>query len=123
MEPRNSKSHNGWIWARITSELLGWPVLIILVCKGVAMTFFTLTCQTASWRCEYALTSPAQLITAAQKIGTEAPTIKPIANQPVADEEIDRLRDEVTALSRATHTMASELGFLDPTPAPAKKKN
>jgi hypothetical protein len=109
----NKKISNSIVWARITAELLGWPVSIILLCKLASTTFFTLTCQTAGWRCEYALTAPGQLA------GVVAGTYS--TNQ---EARIDHLSDQIHVLTQAMHEVGKELGMLEAVEEPKKgKKN
>ena len=44
---------NTFVWFKQTSTLVGMPVLFILVTMGVQKFFFTTTCYTVGWRCEY----------------------------------------------------------------------
>lgn len=40
-----------WFWT--TSAIVGAPVLMLLLLVGIQRAFFTLTCETASFGCEY----------------------------------------------------------------------
>lgn len=40
-----------WFW--MTSALVGAPVLLLLLIVGIQRAFFTLTCETAGFGCEY----------------------------------------------------------------------
>jgi hypothetical protein len=41
-------------WFTQTSTLVGAPVLLIVCLVGVQRMFFTASCHTVGWRCEYA---------------------------------------------------------------------
>lgn len=43
------------LWYKQTSTLLGIPVLMILLFMGFQKVLFTTTCQTAGYKCEYAI--------------------------------------------------------------------
>lgn len=44
-------------WYNQTAMLVGYPVLLIVLLMAIEKTFFTLTCQTSGYRCEYSLTN------------------------------------------------------------------
>ena len=118
---QNKRVYNGVVWARITAELLGWPVSIILLCKLIATTFFTLTCQTAGWRCEFALTSPGQMMAMAQGAVSGGSR-----TSPETDDRLDKLDDQIVALSKAMHLVGEQIGMLEGegvVPPQPKKKN
>lgn len=123
MEPQNKRVYNGIVWARITAELLGWPVSIILLCKLIATTFFTLTCQTAGWRCEFALTSPGQMMAMAQ--GAVGGGREQVDSR--TQEHLDKVDDQIVALTQAMHEVGKQIGMLEgegivePQPTPKKK--
>ena len=105
-----TKVRNGVVWARITAELIGWPVLVVLACKFVAGMAFTLTCQTAGWRCEYSITSPGQMFGVVSSV-TEAP------KEPTATaSELADVKEQVQVLTSAMHRVADEVGLLEPVP-------
>jgi len=45
--------HNFSKWFWTTSAIVGAPVLMLLLLVGIQRAFFTLTCETASFGCEY----------------------------------------------------------------------
>lgn len=49
----NFKSFMRWYYQ--TAALVGIPLLFLLLAIGVQKFFFTLTCTTASFRCEYSI--------------------------------------------------------------------
>ena len=45
--------HNFSKWFWTTSAIVGAPVLMLLLLVGIQRAFFTLTCETAGFGCEY----------------------------------------------------------------------
>lgn len=54
-EVKQSNIIGAWRWFRVTSTLVGMPVVFLLVVLGSQKFFFSATCYTAGWRCEYAI--------------------------------------------------------------------
>lgn len=55
MSTETKRHAAAWSWFRQTSTLVGMPMVAVLLMLGAQKVFFTLTCHTAGWRCEYAL--------------------------------------------------------------------
>lgn len=51
----SSKISACWQWFSATSTLIGIPVTLLLCVLFTQKVFFTATCYTLDWRCEYAV--------------------------------------------------------------------
>lgn len=93
MSNDRSKVQNAITWARITAEVCGFPVMIVLVCSGIEKTVFTTTCQVAGFRCEHSF----------------------IASNREPKEE-----DKLSILENVVGTMADDMGYAPPKTKPRK---
>lgn len=50
-----NKFAGAWKWFLQTSTIVGVPVTFILGVMAAQNVLFTITCQTAGWRCEYSI--------------------------------------------------------------------
>lgn len=48
-----SKLENFSRWWWTTAAVIGTPVLLLILLVGIQRSFFTLTCETAGYACEY----------------------------------------------------------------------
>ena len=44
-----------WLWYKQTAVLVGIPILFLVLVSALTRSFFTASCVTIGWRCEYAL--------------------------------------------------------------------
>jgi hypothetical protein len=54
MSTTENKRAEAWTWFKRTSTLIGMPIVASLLIVGAQRMFFTVTCEAAGWRCEYA---------------------------------------------------------------------
>jgi hypothetical protein len=54
MSTTESNRAEAWKWFKKTSTLIGMPIVASLLIVGAQRMFFSVTCEVAGWRCEYA---------------------------------------------------------------------
>ena len=98
MSEKQTKKQNAITWARISAELVGWPMLIVAVFGYAQKIVFTLTCEAAGYQCQYAF---------------RAASGDAVEDKGNASDKTRKLEIQVNSLNDSMRVLAEHLGLLE----------